>query len=51
MQVATQQLRNTSMSLAQVAEIVGNDSEAGSARMSEFATKRTRWAAPVNVSL
>ena len=42
MQVATQQLRNTSMSLAQVAEIVGYDSEAAFSR----AFKKAFCAAP-----
>ena len=42
MQVATQKLRNTSASLAQVAEIVGYDSEAAFSR----AFKKTFGAAP-----
>ena len=42
MQVATQKLRNTSASLAQVAEIVGYDSEAAFSR----AFKKAFGAAP-----
>ena len=45
MQVATQQLRNTSVSLAQVAEIVGYDSEAAFSRSFKkaFGTAPATW--------
>jgi AraC-like DNA-binding protein len=45
MQVATQQLRNTSVSLAQVAEIVGYDSEAAFSRAFKkaFGTAPATW--------
>ena len=50
MQVATQQLRNTSMSLAQVAEIVGYDSEAAFSRAFKkaFGTAPATWRARSN---
>ena len=45
MQVATQQLRNSNISLAQVAEIVGYDSEAAFSRAFKktFGTATATW--------
>ena len=45
MQVAAQQLRNTSVSLAQVADIVGYDSEAAFSRAFKkaFGTAPATW--------